>query len=109
MSTWNTQRLPTGIFLVIFAALYSIVQIPVYLTVVPPLLDYPNHLARMHILLNIPHSEVLQSFYEIQWAVIPNLAMDLIVPWLGIFVFSFALYRNSHVLGEGEYSWLLCR
>lgn len=86
MSTWNTQRLPTGIFLVIFAALYSIVQIPVYLTVVPPLLDYPNHLARMHILLNIPHSEVLQSFYEIQWAVIPNLAMDLIVPWLGIFM-----------------------
>ena len=86
MSTWNTQHLPTGIFLLIFAALYSITQIPIYLTEVPPLLDYPNHLARMHVLLNLPHSEALQRFYEVQWAVIPNLAMDLIVPWLGAFI-----------------------
>ena len=44
-------------------------------TVLPPLLDYPNHLARMHLL-----AEGGGAFYSVQWAVLPNLAEDLIVP-----------------------------
>jgi hypothetical protein len=44
--------------------------------------DYPNHLARMFILSRSggPHPN---PFYEVTWALYPNLAMDLVVPPLG--------------------------
>ena len=41
----------------------------------PPLVDYPNHLARMHLL-----AEGGDAFYSVRWAPLPNLAEDLIVP-----------------------------
>ena len=44
-------------------------------TVLPPLVDYPNHLARMHLL-----AEGGDAFYSVRWAPLPNLAEDLIVP-----------------------------
>jgi len=46
--------------------------------VLPPLVDYPNHLARMHLL-----AEGGDAFYSVRWAPLPNLAEDLIVPPLG--------------------------
>jgi hypothetical protein len=49
--------------------------VPVFSTVLPPLVDYPNHLARMHLL-----AEGGDAFYAVHWAVLPNLAEDLIVP-----------------------------
>jgi hypothetical protein len=49
--------------------------VPVFSTPVPPLFDYPNHLARMHLL-----SEGGNQFYEVHWEPLPNLAQDLIVP-----------------------------
>jgi len=49
---------------------------------VPPLLDYPNHLARMHILLDGGTSPDLARAYEIRWSLLPNLAMDAVVPVL---------------------------
>ena len=48
---------------------------PVFSTVLPPLVDYPNHLARMHLL-----AEGGDAFYTVRWTVLPNLAEDLIVP-----------------------------
>jgi hypothetical protein len=45
-----------------------------------PLVDYPNHLARMQLLASVPASPLLQQFYAIQWRPIPDLAMDAIVP-----------------------------
>ena len=111
MNNWHIQRLPNGIFLVIFAALYSIAQITLYLTDVTPLLDYPNHLARMHILLNIAHSYDLQRFYEIQWAVIPNLAMDFCLLFFchlyaigvyGLAVISYEFARTRQRRESGE-------
>lgn len=51
--------------------------VPVFSTVLPPLFDYPNHLARMHLL-----AEGGNAFYAVHWAPIPNLAQDLIVPAL---------------------------
>jgi hypothetical protein len=59
---------------------------PVWMVTLPPLDDYPNHLARMHILLNGALSESLSQFYDVRWAVIPNLAMDIIVPPLARFM-----------------------
>jgi hypothetical protein len=58
-----------------FALLLTLSAVPVFSTVLPPLLDYPNHLARMHLLV-----EGGDAFYSVHWAVLPNLAEDLIVP-----------------------------
>jgi hypothetical protein len=49
--------------------------VPVFSSVLPPLTDYPNHLARMHLL-----AEGGDRFYAVRWAPLPNLAEDLIVP-----------------------------
>lgn len=57
------------------AALY-----PVLSVTVPPLVDYPNHLARAYILAEIAELPLLQERYAVTWAIVPNLAMDLIVP-----------------------------
>jgi hypothetical protein len=52
-----------------------LVAIPLFSTVLPPLFDYPNHLARLHLL--IEHGN---AFYAVRWEPLPNLAQDLIVP-----------------------------
>ncbi len=67
-------------FLVAFIALALLAAVPILLTALPPLFDYPNHLARMHIIAALPGSPALRRFYEVVWQPIPNLAMDLIVP-----------------------------
>lgn len=44
--------------------------------------DYLNHLARNYIEAYIWSDPDLQNFYALSFAVIPDLTMDLIVPWL---------------------------
>ena len=66
----------TGV-LAAFVVLLVIVSVPVFSTVLPPLLDYPNHLARMHLIL-----EGGNQFYAIHWAPLPDLAADLVIPAL---------------------------
>lgn len=58
-----------------FGLLMMLVTVPLFSTVLPPLFDYPNHLARMHLL-----AEGGNAFYAVQWGPLPNLAQDLIVP-----------------------------
>jgi len=58
-----------------FALLMILVSAPLFSTVLPPLFDYPNHLARMHLL-----AEGGNQFYAVHWEPLPNLAQDLIVP-----------------------------
>lgn len=60
-----------------FLALLVIVSVPVFSTILPPLLDYPNHLARMHLIL-----EGGNQFYAVRWAPLPDLAVDLVIPAL---------------------------
>src|SRR5215469_2408978 len=47
---------------------------------VPPLSDYINHLARCYVIALDGRDTVLAQFYSIDWQLIPNLAIDLIVP-----------------------------
>lgn len=54
--------------------------LPVFVARYPPLVDYPNHLARCYILRNLPHDPVLQRYYRNAMAAQPNLALDLIIP-----------------------------
>ncbi len=64
----------------VLAALCLTLVAPLALTDVPPLLDYPNHLARVFVLHALPHDPVLARFYAAHWSVIPNLAVDLLGP-----------------------------
>lgn len=67
----------------------ALILLPLLYTLVPPLEDYPNHLARMFVLAQLPGNVFLSQFYETAWAPIPNLIMDLVVPplvpWLGVY------------------------
>src|SRR5215472_9546351 len=51
---------------------------------VPPLVDLPSHLARMWILVHGAEIPPLASNYAVHWRVLPDMAMDLIVPVLSI-------------------------
>ncbi len=73
-------RLSFRRFAALFAALFAAAALPVLLCDTLPLFDYPNHLARMHVLAAWAQSEPLQRYYEIAWRPLPNLAMDLVVP-----------------------------
>jgi hypothetical protein len=64
----------------VLAGLCLALLTPLTVTDVPPLLDYPNHLARLFVLASLPDDPVLARFYAPHWAVIPNLALDLTVP-----------------------------
>ena len=59
--------------------LCTVLIAPLLLVDVPPLLDYPNHLARM-VLLAWPDDPTLSRFAAPHWAIIPDLAIDLVVP-----------------------------
>jgi hypothetical protein len=71
-------------------ALLGLSLLPLLLVEVPPLDDYVNHLARMHVIAKGGDDPFLARFYEVEWRVIPNLAMDIIVPWLARLVGIFA-------------------
>jgi hypothetical protein len=49
------------------------------------MIDYVNHLARMHLLTAAGTSDA-NPYYDIKWKLYPNLAMDLSVPFLGRFM-----------------------
>jgi len=73
----------SGVHIAVMAAAFTIlISIPIWTHQLPPLSDYVNHLARMHVMATLGHDPQLANFYEIQWQVIPNLTMDLIVPLL---------------------------
>ena len=68
---------------VIFALLFAAALAPVLWFSIPAaMVDYPNHLARMFVLARDGTAQA-QPYYEVNWSVIPNLAMDLLVPPLG--------------------------
>jgi hypothetical protein len=73
-------RLGLRRFAPLFAALFAVAALPVLLCDTLPLFDYPNHLARMHILASLAHSAPLQRYYAIDWRPVPNLALDVLVP-----------------------------
>jgi hypothetical protein len=78
---------------VLFVVLAAITSIPIVLYPWPPLADYINHLSRMHIIAAIDSDPDLARFYEINWQIIPNLMMDLVVPVLERFI-------NVYVAGQ---------
>lgn len=64
----------------LFVLLLAIASIPLVSFPLPPLTDYVNHLARMHVIAQAGADPDLARFYEIDWKIIPNLMMDIVVP-----------------------------
>ncbi len=69
-----------------FVAVTAAVALPIVTHPLPPLSDYINHLATSHVVDAIGTDPDLQRFYRIEWAPIPDLMMDLVVPPLHRFM-----------------------
>jgi hypothetical protein len=64
--------------LVFFAA----VTLPLLVFKMPVMADYPNHLARIYAIASLGHAPLLARYYEIEWRLVPDLAVDAIMPLL---------------------------
>jgi hypothetical protein len=73
----NHRLLPAA-----YAVIGLTLLLPLGVIDLPILADYPNHLARAHIFFNHNDSIYLDQYYLLALDLIPNLAMDLIVPAL---------------------------
>ena len=82
-----------GKIALLFALLLAIAAVPILLNPLPPISDYINHLARMHIIAAGNSDPLLHRYYEVNWQVIPNLMMDMIVPL-------FERVMNVYLAGE---------
>jgi hypothetical protein len=60
-----------------FAVCLALLLAPVLAIEHPPLMDYPNHLARL-IILTRPDDPQLAQYYRVNWSLLPNLGFDLI-------------------------------
>jgi hypothetical protein len=74
--------LPVAFYLILSAFTLS----PLLWVRVPPLVDFPSHLARMWILVHNGEIPALASNYVVHWRLLPDLAMDLIVPVLSMLI-----------------------
>ena len=69
--------------IVIFSLLFVAAVMPVLWPSLPPaMVDYNNHLARMFVLARDGTAQA-HPYYQVSWSLVPNLAMDLIVPGIG--------------------------
>jgi hypothetical protein len=65
-----------------FGVLLLAAALPILAFKIPILADYPNHLARMYAIAWLDQDKLLANYYSIEWHVVPNLAVDAIVPLL---------------------------
>jgi hypothetical protein len=85
--------------LVLFGLFTLVASIPIITHQLPPLSDYVNHLSRMHVIATVGSDPDLARFYEIQWQIIPNLVMDVVVPVLNRFMNVYHAGQLFTVLG----------
>jgi hypothetical protein len=73
---------PHVLWRVSLAGLCAAALAPLLLVDMPPLLDYPNHLARLVVLAADGGDKVLAQYYTPHWRIIPDLGIDLTGVWL---------------------------
>ncbi|MDH3229154.1 MAG: hypothetical protein OEN55_05105 [Alphaproteobacteria bacterium] len=78
--------LPDGrIRLALYALISIAALIPLAIVDIPPLVDYPNHLARLHVIANIGNDPALAANYQVVWGAMPNLALEAVTrPFMGL-------------------------
>ncbi len=62
------------------AAVLLTLAVPFFAVAIPPVLDYPNHLARAFLLTLGQSDALLSQMYAPNWSILPNLALDLVLP-----------------------------
>jgi hypothetical protein len=67
--------------LILVGSLFVVSVAPVLLVRIPAMIDYVNHLARMHVLVDAAAGR-LNPAYVVDWRLYPNLAADIIIPRL---------------------------
>lgn len=77
----------------VFLVFLLISIIPLLTHPLPPLEDYANHVSRMYVITDGGRTPALAKYYEIDWELLPNLMMDLIVPF-------FARYVNVYLASQ---------
>src|SRR4051794_2201259 len=77
----ESERQLVGVLLVLS---FAMLALPVLAVRLPPLLDYPNHLARMWLIAGGAESEPMSGFWAIAWnGVLTNIGIDLAAATLG--------------------------
>ena len=67
--------------IILFGFLLVASGIPIFIVKIPPLGDYLNHLARIHIISSIEQNSQLAMFYEVNWDIVANIGMDIVTPF----------------------------
>jgi hypothetical protein len=62
--------------------MFGALLIPVLAVGVPPLTDYPNHVARCYVLAFGQSDPFLRQMFSAHWQIIPNIGVDLTLPAL---------------------------
>jgi hypothetical protein len=75
----NAYLEKASVKLAVYAIAMVIVLIPLTQTLVPPLVDYPNHLAKAYLAANLSDNAQLAEFYEWRLRFVPNLAQDVVM------------------------------
>src|SRR5689334_1276931 len=76
----SSLLLPVWIWWLALAAMLGMLIVPILAVEVPPISDYPNHLARSYFIAFGSHDSVMSHMFAVRWALIPNLAIDLLLP-----------------------------
>jgi hypothetical protein len=69
--------------------------LPIAAVTLPPLIDYPAHLARLYLMANLDEIPALQQYFSYRWGVFPNLAADIVAPPL---LALFEIYDAGRIL-----------
>jgi len=84
------------------AACMVLLALPVLMVTYPPIFDYPNHLARAHIIATLDSSAIFQAHFQHSSFLIPNVLADLVVlalmPVMGVMAAGKALLLLSFAL-----------
>lgn len=73
------RRAPSFLYMTAFALALLAVASPILIFPVPPLFDYPAHLARQFIIHDLLTQGSFAAMYQLHLAVIPNLGMEAVV------------------------------
>ena len=69
------DRHPSRVWWLAGGGVLSFLLLPLFLVPIPPLLDYPNHLARFYIEAH-PEDVAVRRFYSPDWKIVPYAATD---------------------------------
>lgn len=91
MVAWQKARGPA--LALFYGVLAAITLLPIARVEMPALGDFTNNLARIHVMQALPHSAVLQRFFDPAWHIAPYYGMDLLVLGLAQFLPIYAAGR----------------